>query len=214
MPNPNAFVALVNRVDEPPLTPTSAPDQPDPFYWVHFAGGRSVRLDRRNPRSVDMAELLKDAKDDGLYAFVDLDPITHEIARLYFPHIARVTGLRPLESGDVEVRLKSSAGLHLLRRTNRDFDEILAVLTDAMNRRATLAVSETPNEHEVIDARALPAGEPNHLPRDTLRAPNVTDKLPTSRPVILAKTRRRLHHFSSNQRMIFSSGRRCALAAT
>jgi hypothetical protein len=66
----------------------------------------------------------------------------------------------------------------VLNRSNPDFDEILAALTESSDRKTVLAITETPNEHEVIDARPLRTGEPNHIAVAVLAGADATDALP------------------------------------
>jgi hypothetical protein len=154
MANPNAFVAFVRAIEPPSPTPASRPDQADRYFLVHFDTGQSVRLNAADPRANTLAELLEDARRDELPAFVDLDPETHAIKHLYFPYVAQVIGLETLDSGDVQVRLKSSVAPHVLVHSNPDFRDILSILKDAHANKIELAVTET-REHQVIDARPL-----------------------------------------------------------
>ena len=174
MANPNAFVSFVDQVLDPQLAPTQSPDQPGPYYSVHFAGAKTAKLAASDPRSAALADILRDAWASSIEAFVDLDPATDGITRLYFPHVARVTGLHPSPTGDIDVRLRPSAGVHVLRRSNPDFEDLQDRLTEARDKKETLAVTETPNEHEVIDARGVPA--PPAIPH----APAVLAADPTS----------------------------------
>jgi hypothetical protein len=178
MANPNAFVAYVDQVLDPQSTPQLPPNQPSQYYSVHFAGAKTAKLDVTDPRSAALVDILRDAWASSIEAFVDLDPATSGIARLYFPHVARVTGLDPRPTGDVEVRLRPSAGSHVLRRSNPDFDELHNLLRTARKHKNALAVTETPNEHEVIDARASPAPPPAPHAPGLLRAGDPTHSLP------------------------------------
>src|SRR5262245_8668917 len=178
MANPNAFVAYVDQCLDPPLRPpTRPPEQPSPYYSVHFAGAKTAKLDVADPRSAALADILRDAWSSSIEAFVDLDPATSGITRLYFPHVARVTGLDPRLTGDVEVRLRPSAGSHVLRGSNPDFDDLHHRLREARDQKETLAVTETPNEHEVIDARGVPS-PPAIPPARGVLAADPTSALP------------------------------------
>lgn len=179
MANPNAFVAFVRTVEPAPPGPDTAGAGGDSQQFsISFDNGQTVRLDPADPRSRAFAEVLEDARREAVAAFVEVNPRTQALARVFFPHIARVLGIKRLPSGDVEVLLKPSSGRHVLNRTTPDFEEILAALSEAHERKATLAITETPNEHDIIDARPLRVGEPNHLAVAALTGAAAVDALP------------------------------------
>jgi hypothetical protein len=48
---------------------------------------------------------------------------------------------------------------HMLRRANPDYDELLEELESAQKSGASVLVTETRDEHEIIDVRKVAEGE-------------------------------------------------------
>src|SRR5215470_10732657 len=91
MPNPNAIVSTSIRI-EPPLDRAPAEMlRAERGITVELDGGRRVRLDPANERSVGYAQIL-----DGLArlrrpVYVEINPASNAITRILVPHVARVT---------------------------------------------------------------------------------------------------------------------------
>lgn len=158
MPNPNAIVALVARID-PPLDRAEGAER---GFTIELEGGGRARLEPRE-NAVGLARIL-----DGLRAlrrpvYLEVDPGTTAITRLLIPHVTRVAGLRALDSGVIAVELELSHARHVLRRGFPDAPEIEKTLRDALATRTPLVITET-DEHEIIDVRPLPPGIPRELP--------------------------------------------------
>src|SRR5712691_2253951 len=115
MPNPNAIVSAVIRLD-PPLDRAPADMlRTDRGISVELDGGRRVRLDPANPRSAGFAQVLDGLSRQKLPAYLEVDPATSFITRVLIPHVTRVVDVRPGEEGlDVEIEL--SQARHVLRR--------------------------------------------------------------------------------------------------
>ncbi len=137
MPNPNAIVALITRV-EPPL--------------VEFEGERTARLDPADRRSRGFAEILEELRRMRAPAYVEVEGDTRAIARLLIPLVARVANILLGESSDALIDLEVSHARHVLKRANPEFETMLRALRDALANSAWLTVTET-DDHEIIDVR-------------------------------------------------------------
>src|SRR5207247_529815 len=97
MPNPNAVVSTVVRL-EPPLD--RAPEEllrAEGGLSVELEEGRRVRLDPDDRRSAGFARVLDGLSKQGLPVYLELDPETSSIARLFIPYIAHVVDIRPID---------------------------------------------------------------------------------------------------------------------
>jgi hypothetical protein len=163
MPNPNAVVSSVIRL-EPPLD--RAPDdllRAGRSLSVELEGGRRVRLDPADPRSAGFAQILDGLSKQRLPVYVEFDPGTLGITRLLIPHVTRIVGIRPIDDGVLGVDLERSHARHVLRRGAPDFDDLDRQLRDALRTGAPLILTEN-DAHEIIDVRAYTPGPEGPLP--------------------------------------------------
>ena len=115
MPNPNAIVSTLIRLD-PPLDRAPAEMlRSERGISVELEGGRRVRLDPANPRSVGYAQILDGLSKQQLPVYLEVDPATSSITRLLIPHVTRVAHVRTVEEG-LDVEIGPSQGRHVLRR--------------------------------------------------------------------------------------------------
>ena len=156
MAHPNALVDFVSNLSSPVET-LAAPSLGPRYMRVGFQGGQAGLLDMSIPRSVVWVEVLDSLRRANAPAYVEIDPATNVITNLLAPLMVRVAAITPTAEGDaVEVELVISHARHYLRRTNPDFDQLLHTLQTARDQGMPAAVTETPNEHEIIDVRLLP----------------------------------------------------------
>ncbi len=157
MPRGNAVVGRVSDVS--PRRDggyARSAEPPPPFVTVTFEDGSSARLDMSEDRSAVWADVLDSMRREGLPAYVEVDPDTNLLSELLCPISVRVGGLTPMPSGDVKVELVISDARHYLRRTNPDFQELLTALEEALREESTVVVTETLDDHQIIDVRTLP----------------------------------------------------------
>jgi hypothetical protein len=155
--------ALVDDVRD--LAPTREPPEalrgrPDGDYLtVSFAGGRTGVLDLSVHRSRVWADVLRSLRETGQPAYVEIDPETGLITELLLPLRKTVGEIQETEEGLI-VELIISHGAHYLRRSNPEFEELRKLLEAARKRGTLVLVTETLEEHEIIDVRPLdePAG--------------------------------------------------------
>ena len=142
MPNPNAVVSTIVRVDR---------------EGVELEGGRRVRLDPANERSAALSRVLEGLSRQGLHAYLEIDPTTSAITRLLIPLVTRVLRVYPVDEGVLGVELELSHARHLLRRTAPDAEDSERRLREAVRGLTPVIVTET-DAHEIIDVRPRPGG--------------------------------------------------------
>lgn len=124
---------------------------------VELEGGRRVRLDPGDPRSLGFAATLDGLSDLGLPVYLELNPEAATIARLLIPLVARVADLLPAEDGGLDVRLEPSHGRHWVKGGAPDFEDVTRRLREAMERRVPVVVIED-DSHEIFDVRDFTPG--------------------------------------------------------
>jgi hypothetical protein len=170
MPNPNAIVGILSRID-PPVEKRGAEmfrSYPDGFT-VALEGeltdvaGRAIRTEplRLYPgeRAAGMLEILEELRRMHAPVYLEADPNTRGITRLLIPLVSRVANITEQSGDDVSVMLEMSHARHFLKRANNYFAELLATLREALASGTWLIVSET-DDHEIIDARPHPEKDP------------------------------------------------------
>jgi len=158
MPNPNAIVAHVVRID-PPL---DRPSSDERGFSIQLDNERTVRLDPADRASNGRARVLDGLRELRKPVYLEIDPATSVITRLLIPYVTRVQGIRPVDTGVLSIELERSHARHLLRASVPDASEIERALRDSLKSSTPIAVTET-DAHEIIDARPFPIG-PGQLP--------------------------------------------------
>jgi hypothetical protein len=168
MPNPNALVDFI--VPAPLEAVRTARDAGARYVTISFQAGRSGQLDLSKPHATVWASVLDSMQQSNLPVYVEIDPGTNEITNLLVPLIVGVESITPVTDG-MEVTLLISHAKHFLRRSNPDFEQLLAVLERARADQTLVAVTETEG-HDIIDVRPL-AGTPPTMRRDRPPEPTV-----------------------------------------
>ena len=157
MKNPNAIVSSILRfepkLDKSPAEMLQAKDG----LFVELEGGRRVRLDPKDPRSVAFTQILDGLHKQRLPVYLEIDPATEAVTRLLIPHLSRVAGVHHLEEGALDIELELSAGRHVLRTENPDFADLEKVVDAAVKNRAPVIVVED-DEHNIIDIQGYKPG--------------------------------------------------------
>jgi hypothetical protein len=120
---------------------------------VTFRDGQTGHLDMTNPRAVHWARVIEERDRAGEPVYVEIDEETNVITNFLIPTVCKVEALEPDDAGDIRVRLAPSAAVHLLLKSNPDFDAMRTELQSAMDNDQYLQVTETRDEHEIIDIR-------------------------------------------------------------
>jgi hypothetical protein len=170
MANPNAVVDLVRSVPSFDAARTGAARLPQTLT-ITFEGGRSGVLDLSTPSGRVWADVLDYLRNARAPAYVEIDPISGLISNLLMPAVVTVGEITPIADG-AEVELIISHAKHYLRRSNPDYDQLLRTLETARKDGATVAVTETPTTHEIIDVRPVPG----------LKAPGAAGEAPLAPP--------------------------------
>lgn len=156
MPNPNAIVSNVVRI-EPPLdrTPPAQTLRAGRAISVELEGGRRVRLDPADRRSSVFAQVLDGLGRLKAPAYLEADPATSSITRLLVPYLTRTVGISPGEDG-LEVDLEWSQARHQVR-PGPDFEEWEKRLRESRETGGVLVVTED-DRHQIIDVRGFKPG--------------------------------------------------------
>ena len=167
MPDPNAIVALVSRIDPPAdrMSPSEVLRQSPGGVAIELEGERAVRLVPGNiaPGLLSVLDQLRRLRTP---VYVEIRPDTREIVRLLIPLVTRVTRIVERGAdGGITVELEAS---HARPRVAPASQEVLDVLRRAVEARTLLVVTET-DDHEIIDAR--PWGQEPPRPEPALREP-------------------------------------------
>ena len=150
MPNPNAVVSTVVRLELP---------------LVELENGRQVRLEPDDRRSAGLARVLEGLSKERLPVYLEVDPETSAITRLLIPYVARVLGIRSGDDDALNVEIMPSHARHVLRRDAPDFEELERRLRNSMGTGETVVLTED-DAHEIIDVRPYtgPEGPPGPFP--------------------------------------------------
>jgi hypothetical protein len=163
MPNPNAVVSTITRIDPPLDRPAVELLRSDRGVSVELQDGRRARLDPANPRSAGFAQILDGLSRQRLPVYLEIDPATSFVTRLLIPHVARVVNVRPMDDGGFEVELEPSHARHLLRRGAPDFAELERHLREAMRSGGVVIVTED-DAHNIIHVRGFTPGPDGPMP--------------------------------------------------
>ena len=168
MPRSNALVDEVLGIGRPTaITLTSGTATPSGTATVAFAGGVNARLDMSQRHAPGWLAALEQMRSAGLNAYVEIDPDTAEITTLLCPIEVGVGAMHDRDDA-VEVELEVSHARHRIRRDNPDFEELRAALEAARQNGTLVLVTETLDDHAIIDVRPLPKAVPR--PTDEVAA--------------------------------------------
>lgn len=162
MPNSNAIVSSVIRFD-PPLekSPTELL-RAERGLHVELDDGRRIRLVSSDPRSVGFIQILDGLSKLRQPVYLELDQTSSTITRLLIPHLTRIAGLHQVSDKGLDVELEASAGLHMLRRGQADYEVLERQLREAVKHRGLIILTED-DEHRIIDVRNFEPG-PDGIP--------------------------------------------------
>jgi hypothetical protein len=148
MPNPNAFVGKIKRVDR----------EADRGPEVELEDGRRARLDPGDRRTAGYAEIIEERRERGKPVYLEVDPQTGAITRFEIPWVTRVEALEATPSGDLSIVLPLSQAPHYLRRASPDFDAWAGLLQEVLDKGLPVILTED-DRHDLIDLRLYPNPE-------------------------------------------------------
>jgi len=155
MTNPAAIVGRINRIESPIEEAFAANQRVPDAAIIHFDNGRRARLDPVGPLAEAYAQALGDLWSTRDQVYVEVDP-TGTINRLLLPMSVKVKSLTPTASGEVEVELEISHAGHFLSPEVPFFEDMLDMLTRARAENSSVLVTETRDDHVIIDVREMP----------------------------------------------------------
>jgi hypothetical protein len=121
---------------------------------VLFKNGETGLLDITSPRAAHWAKRIESAQRRNQPVFVEIDEETRVITNLRIPRLHRVAQLAPDEHGNVRVQLRTSQAIHLLMRSASNFEAMRASLEAAAADGSERLITDTRDEHEIIDVRS------------------------------------------------------------
>lgn len=120
---------------------------------VRFKAGQMGLLDMKSPRAVHWANVIDQLAQDNEPVYVEIDEESNVITNLLIPRIYKVEALDTDERGDLIVRLMPSQAIHFLLKSHPNFEPLRNKLQTALDSGSELLITETRDEHEIIDAR-------------------------------------------------------------
>ena len=158
MPNPNAIVGRVLRLD-PPLD-----DRPGGERAVIFHDDRRARLDPNDTNSAGLARILESMGKLGRPVYLETDPGTGFVKRLLLPDVSRVARIEPGEDGSLEVMLEMSHAIRRLKKEAADFGDFSERLKGSERDRTTRLIVTFEDDGTIIDVRDFRPGPDGDLP--------------------------------------------------
>jgi hypothetical protein len=127
---------------------------------VILVDGKTVRFDPADKRASAFASILDDLRQRKMPVYIETDPASGFIKRVYLPKLVRVERISETPDG-VSVTFEQSHARHVVRRDSADAAELLQALRQAGKER-WLAVTVN-DAAEILDVR--PYDPPFELPR-------------------------------------------------
>jgi len=158
MPNPNAIVGRVLRLD-PPLVA-----RPRGERGVIFGDNQRARLDPNDTKSEGLARILDGMSKLGRPVYLETNPGTGFVKRLLLPDVSRVARIAPRDDGSLDVLLELS---HAIRRLKKEFSDFAAFserLKEAERDRTTPLIVTFEDDGTIIDVRGFRPGPDGDLP--------------------------------------------------
>ena len=154
MPNPNVIVARVMaRPGAPSFEDARAVAEP----VFQLADENVVRLDPADERAPGHAAVLDGLAKLGRPAYIEIDPDTGALARLFIPAVSAVHDIQRDEAGgDLRVTLRASQQMLTLRRDSPYFNEFESVLRQRFGKRELIVSSD--DEQTILDVRPFRPG--------------------------------------------------------
>src|SRR5262245_55709690 len=157
MPNPNAVIAVISRIDPPVTRPAAELIRESPNgFLVELEREPSTRL-YVSEHAAGLLEILEGLRKLRAPVYLELDPDTRGINLLFIPDVSRVARIYERE-GNLEFLLEQSHARNVLTRENPDFDLFAETLRNAHAKGEQLVVTKN-DRNEIIDVRPH-TGEP------------------------------------------------------
>jgi hypothetical protein len=129
---------------------------------VNFKMGQIGFLEMKNPRAVVWAKVIDRLAQEKRPVYVEIDEETKVVTNILIPAVYKVKQIDTDKYGNLLVRLQPSQAIHGLLRSDPNFETMQASLKEAMNDGTERLITETRDEHEIIDVR-----KPEKNPEDS-----------------------------------------------
>lgn len=149
------------------------PDDLPKKLTVHFKTGQTGYLDLKDPLSAHRARRIDRQARTGKPVYVEIDHESNVITNVRIPQVYKVERLNSDDYGNLQVRLHPSSTIHLLLKSDPDFESMRDSLQVALADGTERLITDTRDNHEIIDVRkpeenpgVSPGPEPPALPDD------------------------------------------------
>lgn len=178
MSKQNVYLGKVQSLS--PTGDTLAAQPPPPLanvVTVNFDDGRTGLLDISYPLAAVWAKMIDYLRSQNRPVYVEVDPETQIIIRLYVPEAARVMKMKAAGEA-MYVAFYTSSARYYLRSDHPGYSRMLGDLQAAMADKTTLLVTAATPDYEIIDVRPLPdsfgVDEPPGPPVEPIPDPSVS----------------------------------------
>lgn len=121
---------------------------------IRFRNGQSARLDPADSRAGVWADVLGALRERERPAYIEVDSQSRIIVRLLVPTEQPVAAIRPSQDdNDIIVEFHNSHAIHHIKQNVKGHVAMLQLLRDAQKSGEVLWITETPDDHEIIDVR-------------------------------------------------------------
>jgi hypothetical protein len=120
---------------------------------VRFRAGSAGLLDMTNPRAAHWQSRIAAAQGKNEPVYVEIDDETRVITNVRIPRRYRVERIGADEHGNLRVQLRGSQAVRVLLRSAPNFHAMRAHLEAAAADGSERLVTDTRDEHEIIDVR-------------------------------------------------------------
>jgi len=120
---------------------------------VQLTSGESGRLDMTDPRAVLWARIIEELAEEHRPVYLEIDEEMGVITNLLIPALYRVERVDEDEHGDLMIRLQPSHAVHFVLRSDPNSSAMQSSLWAALADGSDRLITETRDEHEIIDVR-------------------------------------------------------------
>ncbi|SRR6266496_3481959 len=163
MPNPNAVVSTVARIDQPVDRPIDEMARSDRGFSFELSDGHRLRLDPASPNAAGYARLLSELHRLKLPVYLEFDPGPSTVTRLLIPRVGRVIAVTAIDDRGFAVELEPSHARHVLPLAAPDFVEMEKQLRDAVESGKPVIVTAD-DRNVILHVRAFVPGPDGPLP--------------------------------------------------
>lgn len=156
MPKPNALIeGILNLSSKLEEIDAKVSGLKTDSIKISFEKGKVGYLDLKNPRGSHWGRILDRLLKEKRTVYVEIDPDTSIITQLLVPQPAMVHSLEPNKVGNIVVKLLPSHALHFILQNNPDFEDLRKKLQSAKSDKLEVLVTETRDDHEIIDVQII-----------------------------------------------------------